>query len=266
MTDIQNEWTETDTTLYQEIAAVAVPERTEQLAALLTLLPFKTEEEFRVVELGCGQGILATALLDCYSQATVTALDGSPAMRTEAAKRLSQFNGRGRVEPFDLFSGEWLSYLNNADCVLSSLCLHHLDDKGKQELFAAIYQRLSPRGALLIADLVAAQRPETSALFAATWDRATLAQSLAQTKSDALYEKFRQTKWNYYRHPDPFDKPSALFDQLLWLKQAGFAVVDCFWLQAGHAIYGGYKKTAAGATDSLRYELAMHAAREATHP
>lgn len=53
------------------------------------------------------------------------------------------------------------------------------------------------------------------------------------------YERFRRRQCNIFRYPDPFDKPSPLYDQLAWLKAAGFAAVDVFWLGAGHAIYGG---------------------------
>jgi len=35
--------------------------------------------------------------------------------------------------------------------------------------------------------------------------------------------------------------PYRVFDQLKWLEEAGFSAVDCFWMRAGHAIYGGYK-------------------------
>ena len=56
---------------------------------------------------------------------------------------------------------------------------------------------------------------------------------------------FHAAQWNYYRHPDPVDQPSRLADQLAWLSEAGFALVDCFWLRAGHAIYGGYRRTSA---------------------
>ncbi len=46
-----------------------------------------------------------------------------------------------------------------------------------------------------------------------------------------------------YRYPDvdDIDKPSRLLDQLKWLEQAGFADVDVFWMQAGHALFGGRK-------------------------
>ena len=55
-----------------------------------------------------------------------------------------------------------------------------------------------------------------------------------------------QLKWNYflydYNSTETSDHPSCLSDQLVWLREAGFSVVDCFWMQAGHAVYGGYKK------------------------
>ena len=40
---------------------------------------------------------------------------------------------------------------------------------------------------------------------------------------------------------DPIDKPSTLLEQLRWLEAAGFAAVDVFWMEAGHAIFGGVK-------------------------
>jgi tRNA (cmo5U34)-methyltransferase len=39
--------------------------------------------------------------------------------------------------------------------------------------------------------------------------------------------------------PDPVDHPSPLFAQLRWLSEAGLGDVDVYWLQAGHAIFGG---------------------------
>ncbi|MCL4297819.1 MAG: methyltransferase [Anaerolineae bacterium] len=257
------QWTEADSRLYQEIAAVAVPAREEQIAALLTLLPFSQADSFRAVELGCGEGFLSHALLNCFPQVQVVALDGSAEMRTQAAARLSAFGARASVEPFDLNSGDWLLHLEGTDCVVSSLVVHHLDGEQKQRLFAAIYERLPSRGALLIADLIQPQRSEAGELFAATWDRSAEAQALAKTGSRHLYEQFVKTEWNYYRFPDPFDKPSPLFEQLTWLKAAGFAVVDCFWLQAGHAIYGGYKSAPDDSSGGVSFTTTLRSVQAA---
>lgn len=249
-------WTESDSQIYQQLAAVAVPARTEQLAALLTLLPFSPDEPFRVVEVGSGQGFLAAAILTAFPQATMTALDGSAAMRAATVRSLSSFAPRWRVEPFDLFSEDWYVYLNSAQAVVSSLVLHHLDAAAKRRLFTTIYHRLSNPGALLMADLVEPQGLEARELFTATWDRSVQAQAGVQTH---LFAAFEQEKWNHFRYPDPVDQPSPLFEQLTWLKEAGFTRVDCFWLQAGHAIYGGLKTRAASAA-RLSYEAAHHIA------
>ncbi len=260
--DTPGQWTEADSKLYREIAAVAVPAREEQIAVLLTLLPFRPTDTFRAVELGCGEGFLSAAMLDCFPQAEMVALDGSAEMRTQTAARLSAFGSRARVESFDLYRVEdWLPHLEGADCVVSSLVLHHFDGAEKQQLFAALGERLSPRGVLLIADLIQPQRPEAGELFAATWDRSAEAQALAQTGSRRLFEQFAGTEWNLFRFPDPIDKPSPLFDQLTWLKAAGFAVVDCFWLQAGHAIYGGYKAAPSDSAGGVSFAAALRSAQ-----
>ncbi|MCB0194023.1 MAG: class I SAM-dependent methyltransferase [Anaerolineae bacterium] len=241
MSDTQ-QWTEADSRLYQQLANIAVPARAEQMASLLTLIPFAPDESFHVVEIGSGQGLLSSALLTCYSKATLTALDGSAAMRAETAKNINFFGRRGQVAAFDLFATDWHTYLEQADVILSSLCLHHLDHAAKRQLFATISGHLTKRGVFLIADLVAPQSPEATELFAATWDNATQDRAERIAHDPELFETFRQEQWNYYRYPDPMDKPSSLFEQLLWLKETGFTTVDCFWMQAGHAIYGGYKK------------------------
>ncbi len=262
----QNKWTEEDSKVYQAIAAVAVPAREEQVATLLTLLPFSPQDSFCVVELGCGEGFLAYALMNCFPRAEVIALDGSSEMRVQAAKRLKDFGSRVRIERFDLHTTDWLPYLQGADCVISSLVIHHLDGADKQRLFATICDQLSPRGMLLIADLIEPQQPEARELFAATWDRAVKAQAIVKTGSTEAFERFVEADWNYFRFPDPSDKPSPLFEQLIWLKAAGFAVVDCFWLQAGHAIYGGYKTEAISSVSGMSFVAVLGSVTEAfTH-
>lgn len=263
MTDSQPQWTEADSQLYRDLAPVAVPARAEQIAALLTLLPFKQDQAFRAVEVGCGEGMLSYALLDYFSQARIIGLDGSTEMRRRAAARLEPFGPRARIEPFDLNETNWFTHLQDVDCVVSSLCLHHLDGPQKQHLFAAGFERLAGGGALLIADLVEPQRPEARELFAATWDRLAEAQSRAETGSSQLFEKFLEAEWNTYRYDDPIDQPSPLVDQLIWLKEAGFQVVDCFWLQAGHAIYGGYKLGPDRPGGNVTFTTALRSARSA---
>ena len=237
----EREWNEDDSRLYREIAAVAVPRRDEQLAALAALAPFAAGDEFAIVELACGEGLLAAALLQAYPKARYLGLDGSDSMRRETAARFAPYGGRATIAPFDIGSPDWLPRAEGAGLVVSSLCVHHLDGASKRGLFASVYQRLAPGGALLLADLVEPSRAEARAWFADSWDRAVGEQSIARGASADLQRRFEAAHWNYYRYPDPIDRPSELFEQLAWLREAGFTAVDCFWMCAGHAVYGGYK-------------------------
>lgn len=234
-------WSEDNSAVYRQLAHVAVPARVEQMAALLTLIPFAPDAAFKGVELASGEGQLADALLSLFPKAKLTALDGSESMRQATAGRLARHGGRGTVAAFDMAKSDWYDSLSGADVVLSSLCVHHLTGDEKRALFTAVSGRLSARGALLIADIIRPQRGEARELFAATWDASVAVQSQALAGDDSLARLFNAEEWNWYRHPDPFDKPSPLYDQLHWLHQSGFRLADVFWMQAGHAVYGGYK-------------------------
>jgi hypothetical protein len=126
-------------------------------------------------------------------------------------------------------------------CVISSLAVHHLDAEGKQALFRALAPRIEPGGALLIADVVAPVAEIVRKSHDQSWDRAAREQSLALTGSPATYERAKAEGWGYLDEEDDIDKPSPLFDQLKWLEEAGFSAVDCFWMRAGFAVYGGYR-------------------------
>lgn len=239
MSDNQG-WTETISDTYRQLAQIAVPSRDQQIASLLTLMPFGQDDTFKVVELASGEGRLANAILDAYPNAQLLALDYEQSMRDETAKRIAEYGERGSVAAFDMTKSDWYGLMQDADVVVSSLCIHHLTGDEKQVLFRAVYDKLSNRGAFLIADLVLPQRPQANDVFRATWDEAAKQASLDLTGDTQAFALFENEDWNYYRVPDDFDKPSPLFHQLQWLDAAGFQHVDCFWMQAGHAIYGGY--------------------------
>jgi len=233
-------WTETDSTTFNAIADVAVPRRVEMRRALVTAVPFAPDDSFRIVELGAGDGRLAADLLHRFPHATVTALDGSESMRAEASARLASFQDRARVAPADIASLDWWDALFGVDLVISSLALHHLNDARKQYVYKAVADRTSSRAVLLVADLVEPMDVHVRARAADEWDAAARAQADAAGQPD-LYDRFVAERWNHFRFPDAADQPSALFHHLVWLRHAGFAAVDCVWLFAGHAVFGGYK-------------------------
>ena len=234
-------WQEADSRRFIERGRVYTPRRDEIEATLLALVPAQPDEPFLAVELGPGTGWLSAALLRRFPQARVVGLDGSPAMLDATRQALAPYPGRFDLRPFRLEAADWRVELSNARVILSSLVVHHLDDAGKQRLFADLYGVLEPGGALLLADLVAPTSEAARAAYARAWDAEVRRQSVELTGDTAAYDEFVRTQWNLYDYPDPVDTPSPLPDQLRWLADLGYVGVDVFWLRAGHAVYGAYK-------------------------
>src|SRR5262249_27013133 len=134
---VVSSWTEDDSRTYREIADVAVPRREEMTATLVAAVPFSRDEPVKMLELGSGDGVLADALLTVFPRATLTALDGSESMRRNASQRLAGFGDRARVAAFDVASLDWWDRMFGVDLIVSSLCLHHLNDAKKQYLYKA---------------------------------------------------------------------------------------------------------------------------------
>ena len=240
--DPPKQWDEEDSSVFLELSDIITPHRREQIDLMASLVPAEPNETFSVVDLGCGAGDLSRALLNQFQRCFVLALDSSATMRAAAAERLGGYADRVRLDSFDLHRRDWLArFPHDVRCVVSSLAIHHLDGEEKQRLFWDLADRLPIGGALLIADLVEPVNSRAVKAYGDSWDRIVAQQSLALTGSSAAYNRFRDG-WNHYRDPDPeVDTPSGLFEQLRWLADAQFSLVDCFWLQAGHAVYGGFK-------------------------
>ena len=241
-----HQWSERESNLFLNVAEIFVPARAEQTSTLLQLIPAAAGEEFLAVELAAGEGALAEAVLENFSHCHYLALDGSEAMRERMRQRLARFGERLEIRPFELTEQSWRKDLpDQVRCVLSSLSVHHLDGSGKRRLFHDMFKHLEPGGALLLADIVQPVDQRVANFFAQQYDKIVREQSLALRGDLSGFEEFQQEEWNYFRHdynkPDTYDHPSPLHEQLRWLEEVTFRTVDCFWMRAGHAIYGGYK-------------------------
>lgn len=237
-------WSEDNSAQFLTLDDVAVPMREQQIATLCALIPAEHDETFTAVELGAGGGLLAQAVLEAFPNCHYHALDGSETMRERLRETLAPYGDRVTIGAFELADNAWRETLPSPlRCVLSSLVVHHLTHEGKRQMFSDVARRLEPGGALLLADLVEPANDRARRLFAAQWDAAAQMQSLALSGDFDLYQQFRKAEWNYYEmtEEDPIDHPSPLGDQLVWLRDAGFSVADCFWMLAGHAIYGGFR-------------------------
>jgi len=239
--DTPGAWSEDESDVFVEFGRAMVPGREEIERTLLDLLPAGRGEPFVGVEIGTGTGWLSAAVLREFPEARMMGLDGSPEMLRRAGDLLSPYGERAKLRPFWLEESSWTDELPPVRVFLSSLVLHHLDGSGKRELFARLFDRLEPGGALLFADLMEPRTERARKHSAAAWGEEIHRRSLEIYGDARAYEFFERERWNIYDYPDPMDKPSTLPEQLRWMEEAGFEGADIFWARAGHALLGGYR-------------------------
>lgn len=178
--------------------------------ALLEQVPRATR---RILDLGSGDGRLLALLLGDRRERSGVALDFSEPM-LEAARR--RFAGDDRVELVRHDLAEPLLDLGRFDAVVSSLAIHHLEDARKRSLYAEVFASLEPGGLFANFEHVA-------------------------SPSRRLHLEFFAAIEEPLEHEDPSDRLLDVETQLRWLREIGFADVDCHWKWRELALQAGVK-------------------------
>jgi tRNA (cmo5U34)-methyltransferase len=198
--------------------------RAEGLALLTRLVPRTPEEQLRVLDVGTGQGLLAALLLDAFPAATAVGLDASEPMREVATQRMEQYGDRFQFVMGDFVEGELPPAARGPfDVVVSSRAIHHVPSRGKQLLYAAIYNALAPGGSFFNLDGARPVEDELREVYRAAGGRP------ARARPD---EERARLSSHYFE---------TLDEQLDFLRGAGFRLVDCFWKCLDLVLIGGYK-------------------------
>ncbi len=234
-------WTENLSRAFIDYGRYFVPRRDEQMRVIAGLLAL--DGPSTILELCCGEGLLAERLLEHHPAATLYGFDGSAEMLNRAKERLARFGSRFQSKLFDLAGTDWREPSFPVHAAVSSLAIHHLTGDAKQALFADVYRLLSEGGVLIIADLVEHESAAGRRAVAEQWDEIVRQQAIDLDGNEQAFEFFQREGWNSFHstEPDDIDHPSPLLAQLHWLKQAGFVDVDVYWMLAGHALFAGWK-------------------------
>ena len=108
---------------YPALMKRLIPFYDEQREMMLRLVPFEPSASIRVLDLGCGVGLMAADILSAYPNARLTALDLTEEMLEACRERI----GRNESVTYQLgdFRDDVLG--NDYDLIVASLSLHHLE-------------------------------------------------------------------------------------------------------------------------------------------
>lgn len=213
---------------YDEFIPKIIPYYHEQNGIMLELIPFETTLRFQALDLGCGTGILSYFILKSFPHAKVMAFDLTENMLTACQKNLSKYTDRLNVRQGD-FSKDNIA--SGYELIVSGLAIHHLDERGKKELFHKLFRALKPGGLLLIRDIVLGATPWLTEHYENLW-------------REFIKSNGEDDEHWFSKYLDE-DIPSTVENQLQWLAEAGFEDVGCHWRYLNYAIFGGRKPSAA---------------------
>jgi tRNA (cmo5U34)-methyltransferase len=205
-----NLWSTTEHALGYLAKADSIPHRTEGEAVLLEYIPQNAK---RILDLGTGDGRLMALLKIDRPSATGVALDFSPVMLEKARDR---FHDDKSIETISHNLDDPLPDIGKFDAIVSSFAIHHVTHERKQSLYAEIFDRLNPSGVFANLEHVASPNQKIHMQFL--------------------------TKIGYT--PETEDPSNKLLDvetQLGYLREIGFADVDCYWKWLELALLIGLK-------------------------
>jgi tRNA (cmo5U34)-methyltransferase len=178
----------------------------------------------RVLDLGAGTGMLSAAVVRRHPDAALVLLDGAAPMLAQAKLLLA---------PRELTT--IVADLRDAlpegpfDAVVSALAIHHLDDADKRELAARVLEVLRPGGVFVNAEQVRGPTDWLERSQREGWLQACRRAGASEEELAGALERMTAD-----RHTDTET-------QLRWLRELGYADVDCFYKRWQFAVIAGWR-------------------------
>jgi tRNA (cmo5U34)-methyltransferase len=192
----------------------------------------------RFLDLGAGDGGFAELVMQEHPESTCVLVDFSEPMLAAVPQALLHREGRWETVDANLAQQDWFEKLPRAerfDAVVSRLCIHHLPDERKRELYAEVFDLLEPGGLFMNWEHVA-----VGGLAEGMFDEYFIARMI-----EAEHER---------ENPRPDDEVVAAYSdahdddilmdpetQCRWLEEIGFEQSEIYFKALELAIFGAVK-------------------------
>ena len=176
-----------------------------------------------ILDIGAGSGLLTALVRDRFPEAHIHLMDFSAPMLSHAGDRLGN-DPRITYQRADYAKAT----LPDSLCaVVTSLSVHHLDDRDKRTVLKKAHSALKPGGVFVNAEQVAGPTPALDARYRSIWLRQVRAAGATDEQIEA----------SLYRQKE--DRCSSVADQLGWMREAGFSDADCWYKDNRFAVMAG---------------------------
>jgi tRNA (cmo5U34)-methyltransferase len=208
---------------YEKLMVKLVPQYLFQHQIIHDLLPDE-DREYRVLDLGCGNGILSELVFNKLPRARIVGFDLTDNMLQAYRQKLAPFADR-----FSLLSGDFRvdPIGSGYDIILAGLTLHHLTWQERRAFYRHLYAALNQGGKFIARDIILDE------------DRGVTEDHYFQWKKFMLSQGEDPEFW-YEKHLEK-DHPMSLTDHFSWLQEAGFTKAACHWRLYNFAVTSAEK-------------------------
>jgi tRNA (cmo5U34)-methyltransferase len=219
-----------------------IPLAIEQIDMMLRLITAARGERITTfLDLGCGDGVLAAAILDEHPHARGLLVDFSEPMLDAARRQLQPYARRVEFLQTDFNKPGWMRRVAPhapLEAIVSGFSIHHLPDARKRELYAEVFELLAPEGIFINIEHVSSATRWTESIWDDYMIDAIFGQELQASPGKTRAEVARE----YYTRADNDANILAPLEvQCDWLRGIGFENVDCYLKVLELAVFGGQR-------------------------
>ncbi len=209
---------------YIELMQKLVPNYIAGQKFLCELIECDINKSIKVLDLGCGNGVLSEIVLKKFPNAHVVGFDLTSEMLKSYQIRLEKFQNR-----FEIIQGNFITddFRSDYDIVLTGLTLHHLNSEQRKEIFKKIYNSLNSNGIYITRDIIIEDNDEDRKKLYQKWI------NFMNSKGEnglSWFEKHIQK-----------DFPETIKNLKEWLVNVGFKNVECYNQDINFLIIRGIK-------------------------
>jgi len=217
----------------------AIPCFDLQIHTMLSLIEGQDIGVF--LDLGSGDGILSSHVLEAHPRARAVLLDFSRPMLDKAGVVLHRYSGRTEFVEADFTAHDWPELVRKAssfchfDLIVSGYAIHHQPVDIKKRIYLEVFNLLRPGGLFVNIDHVAPPSERIRCIFNHIFLQRLKAYHEAKKGGNfdevrALFERRVEGEAGFL---------SSLWEQCQWLEDLGFEEVDCFFKYFELAVFGG---------------------------
>ncbi len=217
----------------------AIPLAQEQIGVMMSILKFHAQPVDNFLDLGCGDGILAAAVLGTYPSSRGVLVDFSEPMLAQAREALKEYAGQLIFLNLDYGEASWVEAVRGKgpfDAIVSGYSIHHQPDERKRAIYEEIFSLLKPGGWFVNIEHVAAAAQLATDLF----DNHLIDEYYAIEQASGGTRTRAEMADVYMKRPDKgANKLLAVDTQCAWLREIGYDEVDCYFRVYELAVFAG---------------------------